>query len=358
MHPGGPTKPRLPRPPRGDRRRGAALPFTLLLLIALALLSGAGFLLAFLDLRTAENQASSVRAFYVAEAALNRHLAERTADTSDLVQTTYDIDGNLASVVSSRLLRLDGFRQLRLVRAEGVYDPLREGSARRTLARVVLTPVPLRPAAALLSRGEIVLGPLGRVSGLATSGTCGTAPSSVAGLAVPADGFRGDTAALHGVPPLLATADIDSLALRSGLDWANVRRPEYIRPEIIVTDSWPIQVPPGPGEWPVVYAGAGAPPITSTLEGTGVLVVDGDLVVPGSLRWEGVAVIGGDLTVSGSLDIRGSGYVGLSKSVGFTDSFDLGGHVSIRYDACAVAMAAARLAGGRVSRPGSWFEVF
>jgi hypothetical protein len=346
--------------PESDGRSGAALPFTLLLLIAFTVLAAAGFLFAFLDLRTAENQASAVRAFYRAEAGLNRHRAESVDDTAGIVTNRYDIDGDTVVVTSSRLLKLDPLRELRLLRAEAAHDPLREGPSNRTVSQVAITPVPLRPPAALVSSRSINLGPRGRVSGIgATNAACTAAPTAVAGVVALPGGFQGDTASLRGRPPLLEAANIGPLLLASGLDWRNFERPEFVQPEITVTSNWPPSIAPAPGDWPVLYAEPTAPPIAGTVLGRGALVVAGDLVIPGSLRWEGLVLVAGSVTVSGILDVRGALYAGLAASgAGAGNPMDLGGAVTVVYDGCAAAEAAARLSRGIVSRPGGWFEVF
>ncbi len=343
-----------------NRRSGAALPFTLLLLIALALLAAAGFLFAFLDLRTAENQASAVRAFYLAEAGLNRHLAESLADTTGNVTKRYDVDGDSASVTSSRLLRLDRLRELRLIRGAAAHDPRREGPSSRTVAQIAVVTFPLRPPAAVVSRHAINVGRSGRISGIGTpTGSCTATPTGVAGLATRPGGFRGDTASLRGTPLLLEPADLDSLLLDSGLDWRNFERPEFVRPDITVTTAWPPSVLPASGDWPALFAGPSAPPIAGTVTGRGVLVVVGDFLIPGDLRWEGLVLVGGTVTVSGLLDLRGALYVGLAGSGGaISPPSDLGAAVTITYDGCAVAQAAARLSRATVRRAGGWFEVF
>lgn len=340
-------------------RSGAALPFTLLLMIAFALLAAAGFLFVFMDLRTAENQASAVRAFYLAEAGLNRHLVESFQDTAGARTNTYDVYGDSVAVTSHRLLRIDPLRELRLIRSRAAHDPVREGPSSRTLARVVISSTPLRPPAAVVSRRVFHLGSQGHISGLgAIAAGCASTPPDVAGAAALPGDFRGDTASLRGAPPLLEPADMDSLLLGSGLDWRNLVRPELVQPDFTVSTTWPSSVPPIAGQWPALLAQPTAPAISGAVTGSGALVALGDLMIQGTLRWDGLVLVGGTVSVSGGLDVRGALYIGLAASTGAAGPADLRGAVTVDYDGCAVAAAAARLARGSARRPGGWFEVF
>ena len=338
-------------------RRGTALPVALLLLLAASALAASGFLRAFLESRTADNHAAAVRSFFVAEAGLNQALATVGADTVASSTRSYDLEGGSVVVHSRRLLRLDAAREIRLLVAEGVYQPVREGSARRSVGQLVLAPTPFRPVAALLAADTALLGNAGRISGMDTGGGECTG-TDIAGLAVPQGGFLGDTAALSGRPPLLSRPAGTALP-SSGVDWRNAGREEFVEPEQLITAVWSPQPVSAPDEWPVTYALPSAPPLEGTVAGRGTLIVKGDLAVAGELRWRGLVLVAGSLTVSGRLDVAGAVAVGLDGAAGAaTGRSDLSGAVDIRYDGCAVAGAAARLARGPVRRPGGWFEIY
>ena len=139
----------------------------------------------------------------------------------------------------------------------------------------------------------------------------------------------------------------------------NAGRQEFVEPEHLISASWAPLPPAMTGGWPVTYALASAPPITGTVAGRGTLVVKGDLKVSGELRWQGLVLVAGSISVPGRLDVSGAIAVGLDAAGGAMGaSSDLSGSVYVRYDGCAVAGAAARLARGPIRRPGGWFEVF
>lgn len=343
---------------------GAALPATLLALIALATLASAGFLLTFAELRTSENYAEAVRAFYVADAGLNEMLASPLAspptDTAAASTFTYAIGDGTATVVSQRLLRLDRNRELRLVTSGGVHGTGREGAARRTVAELVVTSRPFRPLGALVSAGSIAVASPARISGFdVATPSCGVpVPSSVAGLAITPDAFLGAGPALAGTPALWEIPDLAGALGSSGLDWASFSRPSFVEPEERVTALWPDSVPSS-GYGAAVYASRDAAPIDRSMRGRGALVVAGDLTVSGELVWEGLVLIGGAVRVTGRIDVRGGLLAGLDALMGATvDTSDLSGNVRITYDSCAVAGAAARLLRGPSTVPGSWFERF
>jgi hypothetical protein len=339
-------------------RRGTALPVALLVLLAASALAASGFLRAFLDSRTTENHAAAVRSFFVAEAGLNQALAAIGTDTAASSTRSYEIEGGTVVVRSRRLLRLDPAREIRLLIAEGAYEPGREGSARRTVGQLVLAPLPFRPTAAFVAADTALLGTAAQISGLDSRGGECSGTDAVAGLAVPPGGFLGDTAALSGRPPLLSLPATGA-TLSSGVDWTNAGRQEFVEPEHLISAAWSPQPVTDPDEWPVTYALPSALPLTGTVTGRGTLIVGGDLTVAGELRWSGLVLVAGSLAVSGRLDVAGAVAVGLDAGGGLmTGRSNLSGEVEIRFDGCAVAGAAARLARGPVRRPGGWFEIF
>ncbi|MEE8595942.1 MAG: hypothetical protein V3T25_08725 [Gemmatimonadota bacterium] len=340
-------------------RRGIALPVVLLVLLAASALAASGFLRAFLDSRTTENHTAAVRSFFVAEAGLNQALATIGTDTAASSTRSYEIEGGTVVVQSRRLLRLDPAREIRLLTAEGVYEPGREGSARRTVGQLVLAPLPFRATAAFVSADTALLGTAAQISGLDSGGGECSGTDAVAGLAAPPGGFLGDTAALSGRPPLLSLPASGATLSSSEVDWRNASRQEFVEPEHLISTAWSPPPATDPDAWPVTYALPSAPPITETITGRGTLIVKGDLTVVGELRWSGLVLVAGSLAVSGRLDVAGAVAVGLDAAGGaMTGRSNLSGAVDIRYDGCAVAGAAARLARGPIRRPGGWFEVF
>jgi hypothetical protein len=340
-------------------RSGTALPVTLLVLLAASALAASGFLRAFLDFMTTENHAAAVRSFYVAAAGLNQVLATIGTDTAGSSTFSYEVEGGTVNVQSRRLLRLDRAREIRLLVAEGTFEPGREGSARRVVGQLVLAPTPFRATAALVASDTVLLGAAAQISGLDSRGGQCSGTGAVAGLAVLPGGFLGDTASLSGRPPLLSLPSGGTTLSSAGVDWRNASRQEFVEPEHLISEMWSPQPVTDPDEWPVTFVLPSAPPLTGTVTGRGTLIVGGDLTIAGELRWAGLVLVAGSMAVSGQLDVEGAVAVGLDSNAGaVTARSDLSGAVDIRFDGCAVAGAAARLARGPIRRPGGWFEIF
>lgn len=346
------------------RESGAALPATLFALLAIGVLAASGFLYAFLESRAAENHEASVRAFYVADAGLNRALATATGDSAPRSVTSYDVEGGSARVMSRRILRLDGPWELRLFLSEGTHEPGREGAAHRTVAQLAHAPRPFRPPAALVAADTVHLEGDDRISGTDSSGeVCPNVADHVAGLAIRPGRFLGDTTSLDGNPALIEIAEIEAALLASGLDRRNVLRLEFVEPEWLIVENWPAGPLTGEDGWTATFAGLEPPPITGSVSGAGALVVAGDLEISGELRWEGLILVGGSAEVTGSLDVRGVVVVGLASGAGESAPRASGsvagpGRIAVRYDGCAAAGAAARLSRGAIRRPGGWHEVY
>lgn len=340
-------------------QRGTALPVVLLVLLAASALAASGFLRAFLDAMSAGSQAAAVRSFLVAEAGLNEALAAVGTDTTGSVATSYEIDGGSVIVRSRRLLRLGPTREIRLLTAEGVQRQAREPSARRTVAQLVLAPLPYRATAALVATDTVRLGTDGEISGVDSRGGECSGTAEIAGLAVPPGGFDGDTSALSGRPPLMSLPLLRTALSASGVDWTNASREEFVEPEHLVSAAWTSPPASASDAWPVTYAWPSAPVLAETVTGRGTLIVKGDLTITGALQWVGLILVAGSLTVPGRLDVAGAVAVGLDGGGAAAPGLaDLSGSVDIRYDGCAAAGAAARLARGPLRRPGGWFEVF
>lgn len=340
-------------------QRGTALPVVLLVLLAASALAASGFLRAFLDALSTESQVTAVRSFLLAEAGLNEALAREGADTTESHARTYEIDGGTVIVRSRRLLRLSPTRDIRLLTAEGIHRPDRQLSARRTTAQLVLAPLPFRATAALVALDTVRLGSDGEISGLDGSGGECSGKKEIAGLAAPAGGFVGDTSALSGRPPLSSLSMPGAAPSASGVDWTNASSEDFVQPEHLISAAWTSPPAPASDAWPVTIAESSVPTLAESVTGQGTLIVKGDLTIAGALHWTGLVLVAGTLTVPGRLDVAGAVAVGLdSDGAAAAGLSDLSGSIHIRYDRCAVAGAAARLARGSLRRPGGWFEVF
>ena len=86
--------------------------------------------------------------------------------------------------------------------------------------------------------------------------------------------------------------------------------------------------------------------LSGTIDGAGILIVNGDLQITGTFHFEGLIIVmsGGDLVVTGTGRSITYGSVVLAGS-GVSSEVDYGGHASIRYSSQALLSAADTLAG-------------
>jgi len=92
----------------------------------------------------------------------------------------------------------------------------------------------------------------------------------------------------------------------------------------------------GTREVPVIVSVNGDVKITGSVEGFGILLINGSLVTPGSLTWEGIIMVvsdGGSTDLRGNVDIRGAlimrSHTAAGESGGYADAGLLGGHVDV-----------------------------
>lgn len=92
----------------------------------------------------------------------------------------------------------------------------------------------------------------------------------------------------------------------------------------------------GTRESPVLMSVNGDVKITGSVEGYGILLINGSLVTPGSLTWEGIIMVvsdGGSTDLRGNVDIRGAlimrSQTAAGESGGYTDAGLLGGHIDV-----------------------------
>ncbi len=92
-------------------------------------------------------------------------------------------------------------------------------------------------------------------------------------------------------------------------------------------------------------AGAGTH-LSGTIDGAGILIVNGDLQITGTFHFEGLVIViaGGDLVVTGTGRSIIYGSVVLAGS-GASSEVDYGGHASIRYSSQALLSAADSISG-------------
>jgi hypothetical protein len=340
-------------------RRGAALAAAVYVLLVLGVLIAAVSFAALQEYRVGSNSVRSRRAIDAAEAGLEATLAGWKAAGLSRMATggTASISGTLPAGSGA----YGGFvrslnPRLFLINSTGADA---SGLARRTLAVVArLSPVRVAVAAALTVGGTVRVGASGLVDGLGADPdgwSCPDAPDTVAGVLLAAPDrltleecesggcVRGDPAV--GEDPALLGAVVPVIG-ESG--WASL------------AGAADVDLPPG------AFLGSPADTALTVLhalgdleigggERRGVLLVDGDLVLGGGVRFLGLVV------VRGTLRFRDAG--GSVAGAVLAGAADLGGGGAsgprgVAFSSCALARALA--AAGTVSAlpERAWAELF
>jgi hypothetical protein len=181
---------------------------------------------------------------------------------------------------------------------------------------------------------------------------CGVT-SAVAGVAVPDASYlqTGGAPVPTGSPPIdylgpPSTAD-DSIHI----DWNGIVNQNALPADVTIpSDTWPTFT--DPNYWPVIRLNGNYSLPTS---GRGVLIVTGDLTIPGSEYWAGVLLVGGVLTANGNNQVRGAVISGLNVKLGMVVGMsDVGnGTKTYQFNSCNVSDALNGLGNLRVI-PGTW----
>ena len=100
--------------------------------------------------------------------------------------------------------------------------------------------------------------------------------------------------------------------------------------------------------------------IQGTIEGYGVLIVDGTLGVAGSFTFHGLVIARGDVQVqvTGNAGIYGSLLIDNSTTADAGYELDVRGNAAIRYDSCALAAANGWVPLPKAPRLLAWQEKF
>ena len=92
----------------------------------------------------------------------------------------------------------------------------------------------------------------------------------------------------------------------------------------------------GSRESPVLMSINGDVTISGSVEGYGILLINGSLITPGTLVWEGIVMVvsdGGSTDLRGNVDVRGAlimrSQTAAGESGGYTDAGLIGGHFDV-----------------------------
>ena len=354
-------------------RSGFAFPLVLLTLVLLTVGLVAIFTLVGSDRRVTDNQSAELKAFELAQAGLEQFLAKRdslslwVADSgkwkmgytmlpparSESLRIA--IAGGYADVVVQRIRVGAGTAAtVYAVRSHGVSTVGRlrgTPQAERTVAQFAYwQSSPIRVLAGWTSvTGLNKNGNSGSLSG--TDG-CGAAPP-VAGVAVGAPGYTGQTGPATGTPPIQSLGTQQQAYQATGIDWNAIVNQGAIQPDITIP----------PGSWPS-FASASYWPVIKVVgdfslpgDGRGMLIVTGNVTISGNNTWNGVILAGGNLTSNGNNTVQGAVVTGLNVGLGqvLAQGAVGNGNKTYQYNSCNVASAAARFASLRVY-PNAWLD--
>lgn len=347
---------RIVRPLAPRRRRGAALPVVILLMVILALSLTAAFTINSNESRAVDNQQEQIEAFALAESGRERYLVDRAAfglagepAASESIRVVQS--GGYADVVVRRLRQSFGGRPgLYALRSTGVRtNPRQPGqpAATRTVGQIFKweTGNLSVPGAFTSLSGIQKNGGAGQFTGV---DQCGMLPA-VGGVAVPT--VPGYTQS-GGVPIPAGDPPIKDLGPQPGsndsarIDWAGVLAGTSLVPTITV----PPQAFPSAAEfadtsfWPIIKVTGD---LTLPNSGRGILIVSGNFAISGGTVWDGLLLVGGTITSNGGNTINGATISGLNMQLGqaVPASAIANGEKYFRYNSCTLARALRPFAG-------------
>jgi len=330
---------------RAVRRGGFALPWTLFVLVFLGVLAGTGFLVVWLERRSAATHVIGTDAFDAAEAGLAMAMAAPGLPTG--TGARFPLSGTPADVTFETLLELPGGAAL--VAIESTASIVDRGSpTARTVGRVAWMGAPPQPGAALSATEDVTAG---AASGFVRGGPPASCPGAAAAGVLAWGTVAAGAVAVTGSPPMVRPSASQSPASIAGLRWPDLTSGATAAPDAVVPpDPWPS----GGAGWTYVRI-RGAARVGPGHSGRGLIVAEGDLELEHGFAWRGLVLAGGSLRISGDVDLRGAVFAGLDPALpGFLDLGD--GALAIELDRCAAGAAALRIRPYPAAIPGTGYE--
>src|SRR5688572_660305 len=339
-----------------QRRRGAALPVVILLMVILALSLTAAFTINANESRTVDNQQEQIEAFALAESGRERYLQDRASfgllgepaasESIRVVQAS-----GYADVVVTRLrVSAGGIPGLYALRSTGVRtNPRMPGqtAATRTVGQILKweTGNLSIPGAFTGLSGIVKNGGAGMFSGV---DQCGMLPS-VGGVAVPTSpGYTqsGGLSIPSGNPPIRDLGPSPASNDSARVDWAGVLSGASLTPTITIPpQTFPTSAAfADTSFWPIIKVTGD---LALPASGRGILIVTGNFTIGGGQSWDGILLAGGTVTSNGSTTIRGAAISGLNEQIGVdVPASDIANGTKIfRYNSCLMARALRPFAG-------------
>lgn len=356
-------------------QRGFVLVAVFFIVVALSLLTGASLFFAGLNLQSTTYEKSSAATFYAADTGIQHALAiiPRAPAFSYASQTTLLNSYPLGTGYSYTV--------------KAINDPASPGGD----SRAILTSTALGPngakknIVAYVERGTYGFGAI-------------SLPGSSADLTE--TNFSGDTFTINGLdrcnaaPPVPAIAVTDPALMieitnntlsdggLSSSQMDNLMGPGAIHsvqvmppPEKTVLQyasdyqAFAVPLPGGTYGGNDIWGTSSLPRIThitgdariaGTIQGHGVLILDGELVVTGNFSFEGLVIMRGEgeITANGNARIYGAVLIAESTTLDADPELDVRGHVEIQYDSCALADADGWVPLPKLPKLVAWQETF
>ena len=338
------------------KRRGAALPLTLFVIVTLTTLSAGAFTMIGSERRVNDDHKARLDAYVLARRGLAQFIGSRASlgftstPPAAVESTTVTFPGGYADVVMRQVRPpVDStVPGLYLIRSRGVKTNAYGGvSAERAVteyARFQYASLDVKSAWTAMA-GLKKNGGSGTLSG---ADACG-ARSAVAGVGVPTTpGYTqsGGGSVPTGSPPILDMGTATQTANAIDIDWNGIVNQYSIQPDIEYPGgSWPTTAEwADPEFWPVIRVNGN---FSVPGDGKGTLIVTGDLTIDGSTRWRGIILVGGVLTSNGNNTVDGAVISGLNVKLGMSvPESDVGnGTKTYRYNSCDVASAVGSFVG-------------
>jgi hypothetical protein len=333
-----------------SNRPGFALPMALMVMVFLTVGVATAFTRVQSEIRTDQDRQAKADAFAYAQSGLEQFAVNRAL---------YGFNPKSPAISeSTRIAMAGGYADvvLRRVRTKTAIDPgvylLRSrgvraggsmafaGESRHTVTQY-----------AFFRQGQMqVLSAWTSLSGLIKNGTAGTITGvdncgmqpTVAGVAVPDFGYTqsGGSTVPTGNPPISYLGDQAATNDSVKVDWDGIVNDYMIWPDVRhPSEPWP-DWSGKPNWYPVIRVDGN---LDLPADGQGLLIVTGDMVINGSLKFKGVILVGGTIYANGNNNVLGAVISGLNEQLGINvPESDIGnGTKAYIYDSCEIENAVA-----------------
>lgn len=335
------------------RRTGAALPMTLFIIVIVTMLSAGAFTMIGAEYRVNDDHKTQLDTYLMAKRGMEQFVGSRASlgftstPPAAVESTTIAMRGGYAEVVMREVrppvdTTVPG---LYVIRARGVRTKDGTPTGAVTGERTIAQYARFQFASLDVQSAWTAVGGLQKNGGSGTLtgyDACGM-ESAVTGVAVPdVPGYTqsGGSFVPDGNPKVDSLGTVAEAAASVGIDWAGIVTGNALQADIEYPGgSWPSTADWTDDEfWPVVRADGN---FTLPADGKGTLIVTGDLVLSGSVKWRGIVLVGGALVSNGNNTVDGAVFTGLNAKLGAAVPVsDLGnGTKTFRYNSCDIASA-------------------